>query len=192
MLAAFLAVFAVAAAVALHRAYRSYSTSPTVAAPQDLTRFLTMGALRDRRRRALALAFHAAVATSLGGHLFLLVEEVPPLLPRVGTAVGLAALALLAVLAAARGVRRAPVFASALATVATGVAMGLAAPREELVKLAWSWPASPSAAGLLLAVHVASASALALSLAYTCHISAPAVYLAARLVKKPKFKFINM
>jgi len=48
MILIFLPVFAAALALALHKAYKALSQSPTAVAPQELTRFLTFGGIETR------------------------------------------------------------------------------------------------------------------------------------------------
>jgi len=78
MLLIFLPVFTTATALAIYRAYQALSQSTTAVAPQELMRFLTFGGIVNKRLRALSLLFHVAIITSLFGHFFMFIKEVPP------------------------------------------------------------------------------------------------------------------
>jgi len=190
MLLLFLPAFAVATTLLFYRVYKAQS--PTVAAPQEVARFLTFGGILNKRLRTLSLLFHMAIVTSLLGHLLMFIEEVPQPLPKIGTALGAVAAATLALLAARRFREKdyEYLFISLLLllTAATGTAMGLIAEREHVVKAALGFPQSLTLADLLLVTHVVSATAAAVAVPYTLmsHVAAPMAYLMAKLRKTEK------
>lgn len=191
MLTAFLLVLVASAVVTLYRAYRAISTSPTAVAPQEFMRFLTFGAVRDRKFRTTSLAFHIAIITSLMGHLFIFVKDVPTTLSKAGMAIGLVALASLIALIVRRIFTGDVLAVSllALATVLTGTMLGFVAPRDYLVEKALSMPTSFDLATALLLIHVACASALAAALPITsmCHITAVITYFVYKLRGRQHF-----
>jgi nitrate reductase gamma subunit len=186
MLLIFLPVFTAATALAIYRAYKALSQSSTAVAPQELMRFLTFGGIVNKRLRALSLLFHVAIITSLFGHFFMFVKEVPPALPKLGTAMGLTATAALALLVAGRLSEKDREYllisTLLLLTAATGTAMSLAAPREYVVEIALSLPQTLDAASVLLVVHVICATTTAAAVPYTLmsHVATPVAYLAVK------------
>jgi hypothetical protein len=186
MLLIFLPVFATAATLALYRAYKALTQSPTAVAPQEFMRFLTFGGITNRMFRALSLLFHVAIITSLFGHFFIFIKEVPPVLPKLGTALGLTATVALALLVARRISERDReyllVSTLLLLTAVTGTAMGVAAPREYVVEAALSLPRTLDVASVLLIVHVLCATAAAVAVPYTLmsHVVTPMTYLAVK------------
>jgi hypothetical protein len=159
LVALFCAALAVSLATAGYRAVRAAGAAPLAVAPQSVARLLTFGSMGGTAR-ALALAFHASVALSLAGHALapLARECAWPSAPAMLTGIlSLASLAAMS-LARPRGLPPGRVLARALAalTIASGTLLRVSE---------WAAPAAPWHA--LLALHAASAAALALSVPFT-------------------------
>lgn len=194
MLLVFASVLAASTAAALYTTYKAVSTAPTAVSPQEVAKFFTFGSIRDRRLRVLAAVFHTAIVTSLLGHLFIFIKEVPPYLPKVGTALGfLCTVALLTGLLS-RLQRGSFATILTLATAVTGTLMGLTAPRDYLISAAVVFPNSLDLPTALLVFHVVCATALAASLAWTSasHITAPVAYLYIKARGRKLRKLLEM
>jgi len=126
------------------------------------------------------------IIISLSGHFFMFVKDVPPVLPTVGTALGLTATTALALLVGRRLSEKDREYllisSLLLLTIATGTAMGLVVPREYVVETALSLPRTLDMTSLLLTIHVICATATAAAVPHTLmsHVAAPITYLAVK------------
>lgn len=181
----FLVILAASIALATAQAVTAVLKSPTLVSPQEVWRFFTFGSIQDSKLRTLSWVFHAALITSLTGHLFIFVQA-PSQLASVGTAVGLVAAATAALLARYRirgSLERALALTLSIIVVYTGVAMGAAGRRDVFVSWAFSPPPPSGFFEALFYVHVASACLLAAMVPFTLmsHITAPVSYVVSRL-----------
>ncbi|MEZ0318942.1 MAG: hypothetical protein ABWK05_02975 [Pyrobaculum sp.] len=159
--------------------------SPTLTTPQEAWRFFTFGSIQDLRIRALSLVFHAALITSLTGHLFIFMPA-PGRLAVAGTAAGLAAAVTATALAVYRlrgSAQRALALTTTIIVVWSGVAMSATGRREVFITWAFSPPPLSGFFETLFYIHVSSACVLAALVPFTLmsHITAPVSYLATKL-----------
>ncbi|ABP51690.1 hypothetical protein Pars_2144 [Pyrobaculum arsenaticum DSM 13514] len=154
--------------------------------PQDVYRFFIFGSILNPSLRFASIMFHISIITSLFGHLFIFVKNVDPLLPKIGTAVGITAFVFLSFLIATRKERdKGYLFVSllTLSCAISGVFQGLVAPRQYLVEMALTYPREINLASTLLVFHVLCASILAISLpkAMTSHVTSPILFLVLKI-----------
>ena len=186
MLAIFLSILAVSLAASLYQVSKAIAEAKMAVSPQDVYRFFTFGSILNPSLRFASIVFHISIITSLFGHFFIFVKNVNPLLPKIGTAVGIAAFASLIFLTATRKERdKGYLFVSllTLACIVSGVLQGLVAPRQYLVEMALTYPREINLASTLLVLHVlcASISAISLPKAMTSHIISPILFLVLKI-----------